>query len=59
VRVVGVLSGQLDRDLVVPRVEEMFGELKRYDLDFSDVRGQEFANRALMVASGGHTVLMM
>ena len=41
---VGILSGQLQLDPVLAEVEQLFSRLNRYDLDFSDVRGQEFAN---------------
>jgi magnesium chelatase family protein len=57
---VGVLSGQLPAEPVASQVEELFAKLSSYDVDFSDVRGQEFAKRALVVAAaGGHNVLMM
>jgi magnesium chelatase family protein len=57
---VGVLTGQLTLAPVTTGVEELFSRLNHYDIDFADVRGQEYAKRALTVAAAGaHNVLLL
>src|SRR5207248_408369 len=55
---VGILFGQMHVEPIDSRIEELFARLNTYDVDFADVRGQEFAKRALIVAAAGNHNLL-
>jgi len=57
---VGFLTGQLPLEPVQVDLNELFDQNSRYDCDFSEIRGQEFAKRAMTIAAaGGHNILMI
>ena len=57
---VGFLSGKLPIEPVPSRLNEIFEAFSKYEVDFSDVRGQEMSKRALTIAaSGAHNLIML
>jgi magnesium chelatase family protein len=52
--------GHIQREPFKVSTEKLLGELEHFSVDFSDVRGQQTAKRALEVsAAGSHNILMI
>ncbi len=51
---VGFLTEQLEIEPTSVDIGSVFQQAAQYDIDFSDVRGQEWAKRVLTIAAAGH-----
>jgi len=57
---VAFLSGQIQIEPTPSNLDQWFESFGNYDIDYSDVRGQESAKRAMMIAAAGfHNLLMV
>ncbi|MCP4886716.1 MAG: YifB family Mg chelatase-like AAA ATPase [Planctomycetaceae bacterium] len=56
---IGFFSGEIDLAPAPSQLRHWFERFSSYDIDFGDVRGQESAKRAMMLAAAGRHNLMM
>lgn len=57
---VGLVTGEVEIDPICYQPEELDRQLNLYEVDFGEVRGQEFAKRAMVLAAaGGHNLIMI